>query len=145
MTKISGRTAFYKKLFPVFWFGLIAAFLLAGLWNGKNLAFFLPPIAMAVFGYLLIRHYFWSLVDEVFDCGDHLLVRNRKIDYQIPFSQIADVSIASLMISAPERITLRLNEAVPLGSKVIFCLPPRMNRFAAHPVVSGLVARLDKR
>jgi hypothetical protein len=102
---------------------------------------------MAVFGYFLTRKFVWDLADEVFDAGDHLVVRNRGREHQLPLADIMNVS--SLMAMNPPRITLRLAESSangPLGAEVAFSPEKRytLNPFAKSEVAEDLIMRFDR-
>lgn len=36
-------------------------------------------VFIALIGLFIIKKYIWVLVDEVYDCGDYLLVRKRAL------------------------------------------------------------------
>jgi hypothetical protein len=61
---------------------------------------------------------FFTIADEVVDCGDYLTVRRARSELNIPFSSIsaADVSTTYRM----HRITLHLREQTKYGRKVDF-------------------------
>jgi hypothetical protein len=101
MNKISSNsTGFYKRVFPAMWFGFIAVFvgvaLLSGAVRETNGAFLLGPSLMAVFGYFVMRRFIWDLADEVYDCGDYLLVRNRGVEENVALSNIMNVSMSAI-------------------------------------------------
>jgi hypothetical protein len=81
MSLISSKmTFFYKRVFPIIWFGVLAVLFLVGLIKGladpfSNLPFLIVPIVMAIFGYQFMKRITFNLVDQVFDLGDALLVR----------------------------------------------------------------------
>ena len=81
MTKISsGFTFINKKLFPSLWFGFLAIFVVITILIGaakSDPVFIIGPAVMAVFGFILMKKLVWDLVDEVYDCGDFLLIKNR--------------------------------------------------------------------
>src|SRR5215470_18102919 len=108
MERISSRMTFFqKRVFPAVWFGFLFFFVASGLIAGiaEQPAFFLVPALMAVFGFLLMRALVWSLVDEVYDGGSFLPVRNRGDEERIALTNIVNVS-ATIMVNPP-RITLR--------------------------------------
>lgn len=80
----SRMTFFYKRVFPIIWFGFLAVFFLIALVKGlatdpiSNLPFLIVPVVMAIVGYQLMKKMAFNLVDEVFDLGDALLVRKRR-------------------------------------------------------------------
>jgi len=46
--------------------------------------------------YLLQNGHFFSIADQVVDCGDYLLVRRARTEVKIPFSSIAAAEVATL-------------------------------------------------
>lgn len=152
MKKISSRsTGFYKKGFPALWFGFLALFLLMAVTQGViakgGSVFLLVPCTMGVFGYFIMRRFVWDLVDEVYDCGDSLLIRNRGQEHRVPLTDIMNVN-ASIAVNPP-RITLRLKNvsaAGSLGAEVSFS-PQRafaLNPFAKNQVAEDLIVRIDR-
>ena len=104
MIKISSSTTFVmKRVFPIFWFGCIGIFLLAnllgGLWR-KAPAFLLIPLIPAGFGFFLLKILVWDLVDEVYDCGDHLLIRNAGEEDSVRLADIINVN-SSFFVNPP--------------------------------------------
>lgn len=148
MTKISSGSLFYtKRIFPLFWFGFVGVMFALLLANGnlqKSPAMFIVPCVMAVFGYVLMKKLVWDLVDEVYDAGDFLVVRNRGEEEQVPLTNIMNVS-ASTNVNPP-RITLRLVNPGRFGSEIAFS-PPRvfsLNPFAKNKVAEDLIVRVDQ-
>ena len=92
MKKISSSfTVFNKKIFPAFWFGVLAILIVVSLASGtagENPAILIPPVLMALLGYAVLKKLVWDLVDEVYDGGDFLLVRNRGEEERIALSNI---------------------------------------------------------
>jgi hypothetical protein len=79
----SQRATFYcKRVFPPLWFGFltfVAAIWLKGVVTGEDevsLGELLALAALALGGYVLFAAVAFDLVDEVADCGDHVLVKN---------------------------------------------------------------------
>ena len=68
--------------------------------------------------YFLQAGRFFSIADEVVDCGDYLEVRRARTEVKIPFSSIsaAEVSTTYRM----HRITVYLREQTKLGARVDF-------------------------
>jgi len=149
MTRISSRRTFFvKRVFPVLWFGLVGviagAMLLASA-AGKGAGFMVvPPALMAVVGYVLFRKLLWDLADEVYDCGDALLVRNKGVEDLIPLANVMNVSATTLI--NPPRVELRLLTPSKLGSEVVFspAVGLRLNPFARIPIVEDLIVRVDR-
>ncbi len=148
MNRISSKTTFLmKRVFPTFWFGFLAFMLLinlaAGTWR-KAPVFLLIPLIMAGFGMFLFKGLVWDLMDEVYDCGDHLLIRNGGEEAAVTLADIVNVSSTNFV--NPPRITLRLATACRFGINVTFS-PLRSffyRPFAANPIAEDLMLRVDK-
>ncbi|MCL2021115.1 MAG: hypothetical protein FWG81_03200 [Betaproteobacteria bacterium] len=148
MKKISSNLFFcYKKIFPLLWFGFLAFITAAGFIYGnfeeEPVALVLPCF-MAVFSFFLMKKIVWDLVDEVYDCGDSLLVKNSGIEERVALANIMNVSASMYM--NPPRITLRLVKPGKLGSEISFspATPFTINPFAKIPVAEDLIIRVDK-
>jgi hypothetical protein len=143
----SGLTMVNKKIFPAFWFGFLAIFFIVSLTSGaadRDAMFVLVPVLMAVIGYFAMKKFVWILVDEVYDCGDFLLVRNRGDEDRIPLANVMNVSASTF--TNPPRITLRLASPSKWGTEVVFS-PIRssvLNPFAKNAVAEDLIARADR-
>jgi hypothetical protein len=150
MNKISsGRTFFQKRLFPVFWFGIIAVVMLgmlaAYLQGGPKappLPIFLGPAFMLVIGFVLMKFLVFDLVDEVYDCGDHLLVKNGGKEERVFLSNIVNISFQNF--TNPQRLTLTLRQPGILGKEITFMPKTRMMFFKRNPLVDELIERVDR-
>lgn len=148
MKKISSKYLFItKKIFPLFWFGFLAFFVFQALMQGtyeKDPMFLVVPCIMAVVGFFLMKKIVWDLVDEVYDCGDSLLIKNRGVEERVPLANIMNVS-ASINMNPP-RITLRLVKPGRLGAEISFSPAASftLNPFAKNPVAEDLIVRVDK-
>lgn len=148
MKKISSRwTYFYKRVFPVLWFGIIAVVLIAAIASGaahKAPPALIVPVVMAVAGYFVMKYLVWDLADEVFDCGDFLLVRNGHDEDRVFLSNVMNVA-PSVMINPP-RIVLRLVTPGRWGSEIVFSpeKPFTLNPLARIPVAEDLIVRVDR-
>jgi hypothetical protein len=146
MTKISSKSTFvYKRIFPLFWFGFLAVFLAISLFGEaaqRDWIFVVVPCVMAGFGFVLFRRLLWNLADEVFDCGDYLLVKYRGAEERIPLFGIMNVSASTN--TNPPRITLRLVNSGKFGTEVAFTpqRPFTLNPFAKSPVAEDLISRV---
>ena len=85
MRRISSNwTFFYKRIFPVFWFGFLVLFVGAAVFNMRGtgrfalVPFVIVPAGMFVFGLYFMRKFVFDLVDEVWDDGDALLVKKPR-------------------------------------------------------------------
>jgi hypothetical protein len=114
MTKISSGSMFImKRVFPVLWFGFLVFFVGASMMSAitrgpelSDLFFLVVPAFMAIIGYTVMKQFIWDLVDEVYDHGDYLVIRNRGDEARIELADIMNVSVSTNM--NPPRITLRL-------------------------------------
>ncbi len=143
MVRISSKaTVFYKWVFPAIWFGGLAVVATTSLrFQG---AFSLPLIVlpvMAVFGFFIMRALIFDLVDEVWDAGDALIVRNRGAEDRIALSDIKNVSYSPMM--SPPRVTLSLRRQSVFGSVVTFCAPLRLIPLTTSPTIDKLIERID--
>jgi len=155
--KISDSMFFMKRVFPAIWFGMLLIFgtvgifaLLTSAGTGEfdpgTLMFAVLPVVMAVFGYNIMKQLIWNLVDEVYDHGDYLVVRNRGDETRIELADIMNVN-ASTMVNPP-RITLRLRQPTKLGTEVSFS-PVKSSRWRPfgsfrNEVAEDLIVRVDR-
>lgn len=145
--KISSRsTYFHKRVFPLFWFGFLALFVFTGFAHDAGAhspLFIVFPVVMAVFGYFFMKKLVFDLVDEVYDCGDHLLVKSGGREEIVKLSNIMNVSSSSMM--NPPRIELRLKTPGVFGDEIAFTpsglvfLP-----FAKSKIANDLIVRVDR-
>jgi hypothetical protein len=147
MTKISANLFFLRKVFPLIFFGAPAIAITAAIWGGvykKAPPVLVVPCALAIVGYVVMKKLVWDLMDEVYDCGDHLLVKKGDEEERIPLSSIINVG-ASIGVNPP-RISLRLATPGRFGDEVVFS-PVRtftLNPFARNPIAEDLIVRVDK-
>src|ERR1700759_2562290 len=118
MTKLSSNaTGFYKKGFPTLWFGLlgltVVTLLAQGAFKKAGAMVLVVPCGMTVLGYFMLRKFLSNLADEVFDGGDHLVIKNRGREYRVALADIMNVS-ATVAVNPP-RITLRLDGIAAAG------------------------------
>src|SRR6266496_2721019 len=96
MTRISSKlTIWYKRGFPIFWFGFLAFFVASTLLSGsieKDLTFLIVPCTMGIFGFFVMKRLLWDLVDEVYDYHDFLLIRNHGEEERVALSNHIDES-----------------------------------------------------
>ena len=59
------------------------------------------PIALGVFGFVLLRRLAWDLIEEVYDYGAHLVVKNGGEEDTIALSNIMNVSVSTLTNRPP--------------------------------------------
>ncbi len=148
MTRISsGSTFLYKRIFPIFWFGILAFFVVTFASSGAfkyDLTFLILPCVMGVFGFVMMKKLIWDLVDEVYDGGDFLVVKNRGDEERIALSDIVNVSAAVFM--NPPRVTLRLARPSKFGEDIVFSPVTglRLFPFGKIAVVEDLITRVDQ-
>ncbi|HEX3487575.1 MAG TPA: hypothetical protein VHT51_21140 [Micropepsaceae bacterium] len=150
----SKMTFFYKRIFPVLWFGVVALFVVMAI--PANVAFssapgaipilpfLLVPGFMVVFGYFLFRSLIFDLADDVIDEGSALAVRKANVIERIALGDIINVNSTILM--NPPRITLTLRRPCGFGDTVSFMPPVRfvfLPPFAIHPIAADLIRRID--
>lgn len=149
MKRISSKwTFFYKRVFPVFWFGFIAFFALSALllrhggsWE-PLFPFLIGPVVLATFGYVLFRKLLFDLIDEVWDDNDALVVKNSGIEERVALKNIINVGFSTM--TNPQRITLTLREPGRFGKEFTFIPPGRLLPFARSPIVAELIERVDR-
>jgi hypothetical protein len=146
----SGMTFFYKRIFPIAWFGFLAFFIatpfvapmLGGTISGSSLGFFLAPVVMMIVGYIAMKKLLFDLVDEVLDAGEALVIRNGHLEDRIALSNITNVGYAQFM--NPPRVTLSLRNPSIFGDRVSFCAPVSfMPTFSTSPIIDELIKRVD--
>jgi hypothetical protein len=151
MIRISSRsTFFYKRIFPIIWFGFLAFFVCIGGANviGKQqfvdlIPLIVGPLVMAIFGYFIMKLLVFDLVDEVWDCDESLLIRNKGREYQFPVSEFMSVGYTGFM--NPPRITLSLRESSEdLGTEIAFIPPFRLFPYSMPPLARDLMMRIDE-
>jgi hypothetical protein len=145
MKKISsGYTTLFKRIAPIFIAGMLVLFVTTG-WRqagggDDRWVFVVAPCFIAVIAFLIMKKALWSLVDEVQDGGDFLLVRKGSEEERIPLSNVMNVSAST---NNPPRILLRLVKPGRFGNEIAFIAPGQrtFNPFAKHPVVEDLIVR----
>ncbi len=148
MKKISGQSTFYyKRVLPALLFGVPLFILCVTLFTSPTrvppLAF-LPPLLLIPFFFLMFRKLVWDLADEVWDGGDHLVVKIGDQSESVPLGSIMNVSASTLV--NPPRITLRLVSPGRFGQEISFS-PPRnsmFNPFARNAVADDLIERVHR-
>jgi hypothetical protein len=143
----SKMTFFYKRIFPVIWFGLLAVFFLIALIQGLAaqsiafLPFLIVPVVMAVIGYQFMKRMAFNLVDEVVDLGDALLVRSAGQEERVALADIKNVNFFPYM--SPPQVTLSLRRPSVFGDSIVFCAPLRLLPLSQNPAIEKLIDRID--
>jgi hypothetical protein len=144
----SKMTFFNKRVFPAIWFGFLLVFIGLSLFSGTGrnaaspLPFLIGPAIMIVFGYFIMKKLVFDLVDEVWDNGDTLVVKNRGQEQRIALSDIKNVSYSPFI--NPPRVTLSLRRPTVFGDQITFSAPVRLVPFSTSPVINDLIERVDR-
>ena len=83
----------------------------------------------------------FNLVDQVFDLGDALLVRNGGQEERIALADIKNVNFVPYM--SPPQVTLSLRRPSLFGDTIVFCAPARLMTLSPSPTIEKLVDRID--
>jgi len=148
MKLISSRSTFIqKRVFPTVWFGglgVVASLALLSILRCRgpaSLPFLLLPAGMAAIGYLFMKALVFDLMDQVWDAGDSLVVRNKDAEEHILLTDIMNVSYTVWM--NPNRVTLTLRRPCRWGKDVSFMPPVSFVPFRKSPLVLDLIERID--
>jgi hypothetical protein len=139
----SKMTFFYKRIFPIIWFGSMAIFALFVLLTGpdQDLSALIVPVLMAIIGYWFMKKLVFNLADQVFDVGDALLVRNGDREERIALADIKNVNYSPYI--NPPQVTLSLRRPTVFGDTIAFCAPFRIMPLSSSPIIDRLVDRVD--
>ena len=134
---------FTKRYLP--WLALLGISLAVGINVARTgISSNVEGIALVVVAALFIGLYRWSLgselADEVFDLGEHLLIRRGATKIRVPLSSIEKVDGTALV--NPEVVTLYLSHRTELG-KLISFIPSGLG--TGLPVPHRLAAELMAR
>jgi hypothetical protein len=129
------------------WFGFLAVFFIVsiiGLLAKAQIpiAFLILPVAMGIFGYFLMRALVFDLMDEVWDEGSSLLIKNGGIEERISLRNIKNISYTTF--TNPNRVTLSLRVPGQFGSEVSFCPLASWIPFRKNKDIVDLIERVDK-
>lgn len=143
----SSMTYFNKRVLPLLFFGMLLAFagLGAAALRAKPDPVLLPilliPAFVAVLAYFILKKLVFDLVDEVWDAGDALFVKNGGVLDRIPLTNVVNVSYT--VVVNPPRVTLLLRQPCRFGREVTFSPLIRFKPFAHHPLIDDLIQRVD--
>lgn len=150
----STRTGFYKRVFPVMWFGFIVFFFGFSLWSRlhpqdfnkppPDPMFLLMPLVMAGLGFFVFRRLIFDLMDEVWLDRDWLVVKNRRDTCRIALTDVMNVN--ATVSTNPRRVTVMTRSATRFGASISF-MPagPRgfLSAFKPDPIALDLIRRVD--
>ena len=140
-------TFFNKRIFPIIWFGFLIVFAAMPVVASRGqiappLPFLIAPAIMAVLGFFLMKKLVFNLVDEVWDEGDALLIRNRGQEERVALRDVKNVSYSPLI--NPPRVTLLLRRPTIFGDQITFGAPVRFVPFSTSPLIDDLIERVDR-
>lgn len=101
---------------------------------------------MAVYGVCSMLTSQQDCVEDVFDCGDHLLVRKSGEEDTVLFSNIINVNFSKNPQNISAQITLRLASPGKFGKEISFAPPPKI--YMGFPpkseIADDLLVRAEK-
>jgi hypothetical protein len=103
--------------------------------------FWIMPVLMAGFGYFVMKHVVFDLVDEVWDLGSELVMKNNGQEAHVALADIVNVSYS--VVTNPQRVTLTLRQPTAFGTEVTFAAPTMWIPFAKSPIIEELIKRID--
>jgi len=132
------------KAFPYLFCGVIGVMMFLSIFSlgwRKSIGNIVTSVALITVGTLMWWINTNGLADEVFDLGDHLLVRQNNEEARVPLADIVNVNFN--VLPRPGRITLTLDKPCKLGSEIVFMPPPDIyiNAFPKNPIAQDLLAR----
>lgn len=149
MRRISSKGTFFnKRIFPALWFGFLILFVGVSFFGAHqrhalpSVPALIMPAIMAVFGVLLMKKLVFDLVDEVWDDGDALIVKNGGQEQKIALGEIKNVSYSPFV--NPPRVTLALRRPSVFGDQITFAAPVRFVPFSTSPIINDLIDRIDR-
>lgn len=147
---VSSRTTFfYKRVFIVAWLAFVSLFAVIAIvvtvtqqqpWQTVAMAVGIP-LGVMIFGWAIFRVTILDVVDEVWDAGDALVVRNGGEEARIPLADIGRCK-ASRFVN-PERITIEFERATPFGPRIAFLPKIRWVRISLNPLAKELTERAN--
>src|SRR5262245_40576399 len=144
----SKMTFYYKRVFPVIWFGVLLLLFVFGLSSlfglfsaPPSIPFLIVVPLMAVFGYRFMKKVNFNLADAVLDAGDALVVRSGGQEERIALSDIKNVNYSPYMY--PPQVTLSVRRRTVFGDTITFCAPVSMMPLWSSPVILDLIDRVD--
>lgn len=145
MQRLSSRTTFYnKRVFPIVIVGFVLVFIAVGVIGSHGMppiGFFLGPAVFVAVTLVFSKYLIFDVVDEVWDAGDALVVRNRGQEERIAFAAISNVSYSRLF--NPPRVILSLRTPGLFGDKIVFFGPVRLVAFAPSAQIDDLIKRVE--
>ncbi|HXN64428.1 MAG TPA: hypothetical protein VN862_03785 [Candidatus Acidoferrales bacterium] len=144
MKRISNPYTFANKLFPFLFCGFCALLFVMLAMNGalqKAPLFLAAPCLMAVAGYFIWKRTVQDLMDQVYDCGNYLLLRKGGEEDTLLLSNITGVNFTTLRRGEQPRIHLTLDSPGKFGSEISFAPPPNVAFPHKNEIAEGLRVR----
>jgi hypothetical protein len=143
----SKATFFYKRVFPLIWFGFLIIFLFAVFSNAAenepaDFVFLIFPIIMLGFSYFILKKMVLDLIDKVYDEGASLLVRNGNQEVRVSLKEIKNVSYSTM--TSPSRVTLSIRHNTIFGDELSFLPPASWIPFKKNGEIVKLIDRIDE-
>jgi len=148
----SNLTFCLKRVIPVLSFGVFVFGIVEVAANLKAPASAVAPVPVAlvvlmgVFCVIVLRRVS-DVVDEVWDDGDALIVKNATLEERVPLKNIINVDY--LRFSNLPRVTVTLRDPSQFGHEIAFFALPTMGSFSNRllsnrcPLVDELTERAD--
>jgi hypothetical protein len=144
----------YKRMFPIFWFGELAIFVMiigatvvdpnAWMSTGQLASFLLPMAFAGVGSFFIFKMLIADLIDEVWLDGDCLVVKNRDQQIRVGLGDVMNVNATTM--TNPRRVTLMLRTDSRFGRNLTFMpASPRgfLSAFKPDPIATELIGRVD--
>jgi hypothetical protein len=148
MRRISSKaTYFNKRIFPLIWFGVLFVFVGVSVFGARHqntnsfMPFLIMLVIMIILGFVIMKKLVFDLVDEVWDDGNALVVKNRGQEQRIALNDVKNVSYSPFM--NPPRVTLSLRRTTVFGDQITFGAPLRFVPFSTSPLIDDLINRID--
>jgi hypothetical protein len=146
MKKISSeKTLLHKTVIPVFMLGIAAlmlAIMVGVMIRDREINFaVIGFIGLAmVYVYTEYRKRSVGLIDEVWDDGESLLLRNDGQEERIPITNILKLKYGGL--GNAQFVTLTLREPCRFGKEIRFVPPRKLFQFFKNPLIVDLARRV---
>lgn len=118
----SDLTPLNKKILPALWFGVLGAlslYILKLYFEHPDIGYWVFfPLVMIAGSYVLFKFLVLDNLDEVYDAGDCLIVKNKGREDRISLADIRYISY-SVMVNPP-RVTLSLGKESIFGTELYF-------------------------
>lgn len=145
MYKLSAdSTSLYKKLFPFSMYVVLAAFyalcMVAMYQIGEfDIWFFLVPVGLAALAYFLLQDGMIGLADDVFDCGEYLLVRSKGKEIRVDLEDV--VKFEYSYRTQPQLICLTYKKSENSYRTVKFT--PPTDQQSPNPEIMDVIRRIE--